>query len=593
MAIPVDSLITLSTALLLLAAWIVHHFASPGVPWLLKLLVTTSFWFGFGGIALLPIDLQITTVYTEEDEGDQSPNETYAAYMVVYWSTFVFGYGILPSVREALLSGQFTFMTRLRAGCKKAFKTYALLLCLAGAGILALAYTLHDWHVVPVLMALGNTYGLLLVSLLLGYGLVDLPRHAWKKSDPVSELRRRQIMAGNADEALFDAVWELQDCEALIDDVATKVSDYENGGGDAPAFDTHYFRCVDQLLTLRKSTANLSKDLQRRRTTNNRRNSDGNGEIRADGLAADEYPTLDYLAKLNARLQNAQADVCSAEQRWNELVAKAELYEQLANGTVPLPVTIPTICTDSICTRITVRFKAVGSRLRYIWLTKLRRSFLRFFGISSAILSFMVLWSEATLALPINVSPFALILGMVDKPNENGRKGFLFQLAALVPLLYIAICVYSSIFKLSFFGRYRLRGIKQSTSVACVFNAQYLVRLQYPLCYNYLFMIKYDVDNTNCAFSHVMHSMSTVPFLGTSFSVYAPLLILALCGFTLCNGYARLLATLGIEHEDSVLFGDRETLDEKANEGITLLRRHTERNQVITPTSPNDSASLL
>ena len=73
--------------------------------------------------------------------------------------------------------------------------------------------------------------------------------------------------------------------------------------------------------------------------------------------------------------------------------------------------------------------------------------------------------------------------------------------------------------------------------------------------------------------------MSTVPFFGTSFSVYAPLLILALCAFTMCNGYARLLSLLGIEHEDAILLADHETLDSKVNEGITLLRRHSDRCQ--------------
>mmetsp|Transcript_12533 Transcript_12533/g.29066 ORF Transcript_12533/g.29066 Transcript_12533/m.29066 type:complete len:97 (-) Transcript_12533:852-1142(-) len=79
-----------------------------------------------------------------------------------------------------------------------------------------------------------------------------------------------------------------------------------------------------------------------------------------------------------------------------------------------------------------------------------------------------------------------------------------------------------------------------------------------------------------------MSNMSTVPFFGTNFSVYAPLLILALCGFTLCRGYARLLAFLGVEHEDAVLVGDQESLEAKVNEGITLLRRSTD----VTDTSP-------
>ena len=84
--------------------------------------------------------------------------------------------------------------------------------------------------------------------------------------------------------------------------------------------------------------------------------------------------------------------------------------------------------------------------------------------------------------------------------------------------------------------------------------------------------------------------METVPFFGTNFSIYAPLLILALCGFTLCNGYARLLALLRIDHEDAILLGDQETLESKVNEGITLLRRSgTGINQHIVPLEKKDA----
>ncbi len=97
-----------------------------------------------------------------------------------------------------------------------------------------------------------------------------------------------------------------------------------------------------------------------------------------------------------------------------------------------------------------------------------------------------------------------------------------------------------------------------------------LIHLDRLLCFQ---RIKFDTSSTDCAFAHVMSNMETVPFFGTNFSIYAPLLILALCGFTLCNGYARLLALLRIEHEDAILLGDQETLENKVNEGITLLRR--------------------
>ena len=73
--------------------------------------------------------------------------------------------------------------------------------------------------------------------------------------------------------------------------------------------------------------------------------------------------------------------------------------------------------------------------------------------------------------------------------------------------------------------------------------------------------------------------MSTVPFFGTSFSFYAPLLILALSYFTLANGYPRILSMLGVDHEDAILLGDRETLESQVNEGMVLLSRTLKRQQ--------------
>lgn len=66
-----------------------------------------------------------------------------------------------------------------------------------------------------------------------------------------------------------------------------------------------------------------------------------------------------------------------------------------------------------------------------------------------------------------------------------------------------------------------------------------------------------------------------VPLFGSSkgFYIYVPLLILALSYFTLVNVYPRILALLGIEHEDAILIGDRETLENQVNEGIVLLSR--------------------
>mmetsp|Transcript_46295 Transcript_46295/g.69846 ORF Transcript_46295/g.69846 Transcript_46295/m.69846 type:complete len:169 (+) Transcript_46295:104-610(+) len=143
-------------------------------------------------------------------ESPDEKNETYVPWQVTYWSTFLLAWLVLPITRESLLSGEFTAAARVKNGARKSARGILILLVLAVVAIIALGIYLRSLHVIPVLMALGNTYGLLLVSLLLGYGLVDLPKQLWKKTFPEDELRRARIMAVGADEALFDAVWELQ-----------------------------------------------------------------------------------------------------------------------------------------------------------------------------------------------------------------------------------------------------------------------------------------------------------------------------------------------------------------------------------------------
>ena len=49
-------------------------------------------------------------------------------------------------------------------------------------------------EVIGFLMALGNTYGVLLIILLMGNGLVGLPRKLWLLGNPESELLRLYML---------------------------------------------------------------------------------------------------------------------------------------------------------------------------------------------------------------------------------------------------------------------------------------------------------------------------------------------------------------------------------------------------------------
>jgi LMBR1-like membrane protein. len=553
--------------------------------WSTQFLATVSFALGFSSTVLLPIDLFLTRHGYQNSNDDMNQNDdeenfTMLPWHILFWSTFILAWAVLPLVREIILSGEFTVYRRFKDGIRKLLVRHLILLSLVTIFVIWLAIHLKELNVIPVLIALGNTYGLLLVSLLLGYGLVALPRSLWRQARPEYELRKVYLMAVKADDKLFEAVWQLQDIEYKIDCAVARIVDLDENDKN----ELFYKYCVNELLHGKTKTAALTPDLNMRRTAN-RNQSDDEGDYSTIFDQA-QRPTMKELVTLNKKLKRAQENVFHAEQRWNGVLEKHHFFSQIQLDNV-VPLLNDGATSSSMVAgassggnhiRITTDPLLVASNNQQTCRSQMTRMWVRYFrpfvyrclGLICATMSVAILWSEATLGIRYNLSPFALVqeyFGSID----SDRYDILFQIAALVPLLYMSICTSNGLFQVGRFGPYCLRGNRQSHGVALVFNAQYLVRLQFPLAYNYLLMLKYDTSET--AFSKFLGQMNVVPIFGKSFPVYAPLLIIFLCSFTLCNIYAKLMNLVGIDHQDALLVGDKETLEAKVNEGKTLLLR--------------------
>ncbi|KAL7479613.1 hypothetical protein ACHAW6_005336 [Cyclotella cf. meneghiniana] len=648
-------LIPLAILLFLSSALFVLHYAKRSTSIFVISLSILSFGLGSAAVALLPIDLSYASVtsdsnstattnddaveaadqtndqQTSSDAESTMINPTYVPWQITYWTTFFLAWFILPITRETLHSGQFTLFSQLKEGVITSLRGIGIMIVMGILVVIAMAIHMRSLHLVtvlmPVLMAWGNTYGLVLVSLLLGNGLVNIPKKYWREAHPGNELRRIRIVACGAEEELFDAVMELEDAERRIEEVCAAVvqgddfrmegsmrndsmGDDDDGveiiqrrgrrlpiripcGSCSTGVDnaSQFNNCLEILVKRKNETLELNSDRRTERRCGSLSQL-SNGNTRTNNML-----DINYLVELNAQLKKAQERVNSAQLHWDYLLEHSRLFSALVDdGTDGNPVRdisnsshgpasstllLPSSSSFSCC--IQLRYG-----LQRLWIRHLRYHTYRFAAILTATLSLFVLISEVTLAAPVNLSPFSWTLHALDDYGDS----ILFQIAALVPLLYMSICVYTCLFRMSLLGPYCLRGNRQSHGVALVFNAQYLVRLQFPLGYNYLLMLKYDV--TNCSFHSIMADMSTIPFFGTSFTVYAPLLILAVCAFTLCDAYPKMLHLLGIEHEDALLLLDKETLEGKVNEGMQLLKRDADRRggeAAANPSNMKDSSA--
>eukprot|EP00581_Thalassiosira_minuscula_P015993 CAMPEP_0183720370 /NCGR_PEP_ID=MMETSP0737-20130205/12997_1 /TAXON_ID=385413 /ORGANISM="Thalassiosira miniscula, Strain CCMP1093" /LENGTH=678 /DNA_ID=CAMNT_0025950217 /DNA_START=368 /DNA_END=2404 /DNA_ORIENTATION=- len=654
----------LGILLFLTSSWFVFHYAKRKTSIFIILLSILSFGMGSAAVALLPIDLSYasTASYTSSsaagadadsdadnggdnvdakgnDYSNQMTNPTYLPWQITYWTTFLLAWFVLPITRESLLCGHFTLRQRFKNGLGISMRKIRMMMLAGIVAVIAMAVHLKSFHIVtivlPVLMALSNTYGLVLVSLLLGNGLVNIPKRFWREACPANELRRLRIMAPMYEEELFEAVMGLEDVEDKIEEVCRTAvslrecgegeSGLENedgnvsigtaekqkratrcGGGCCCKVDevSEFHECLEDLVRRKNDTASLCAERRTRRgggSNNgaNHRNSRRSGSNEEGGSENNggEVNTMDmqYLVSLSRQLKRAQENVTTAQLRWDHLMDHSRLFSALmdndgvittGSGTNDGSSTVGSPRNDTNLLSSSSSSPKCCHKVRYalqrLWIRYLRYPTYRAMALFTATLSIFVLLSEVTLAAPINLSPFSWTLKALDNYHvKNSTTQLIFQVCALIPLLYMSLCVYTCLFQMSLLGPYCLRGNRQSAGVALVFNAQYLVRLQFPLGYNYLLMLKYDM--THCAFNNIMSDMSTIPFFGTSFSVYAPILILVVCLFTLCDVYPRILRLLGVEHEDALLLGDKEELDGKVTEGIQLMRRDAERRGAGSP----------
>ena len=197
---------------------------------------------GFYGSFLLPVDLgsvsvelapsnaTVTTTASETDPPHRPPlydSRILSLWYFFYWSTFFLSWFFLPVVQTYTESGFNTRGERLKDAMNSNVKVYAIASIVSVVLVILLSISSGSLNVLPLLMAIGNTYGLLLICLLLGYGLVDVPRRIWRKSNPEKELKRSYVLAPLVDADLFEAVWDLQDVEEEVDALGDKIRENE------------------------------------------------------------------------------------------------------------------------------------------------------------------------------------------------------------------------------------------------------------------------------------------------------------------------------------------------------------------------------
>ena len=505
---------------------LLRHYQSPSVTYDVSITVYISWISGLTGILFLPYDLSLAV------NGNEAERSAVTIWNAIYWSTFFLAWIVLPIQMEFHSSGHFTFKEKCIDALRR--NIYYLLIALA-LGVVFVIFLLVSGidgsvtDVIAFLMAMSNTYGIIIITLLLGSGLIAFPRLLWDSGFPLTELTKLYLTADIVETAFQDARFNLEDCELEVIQVARKLAGNKHS------------ELSKYVLQLQEEVANFEFKgrIFSRRLSITQRNGD-------DSVPDDKIS----LVALHARLKLAQMKVRHADKRWRTHVNKSYSLEQLARQIeheVDSPVCscIQWPTNTTLCEKISYLKDTILQFMRVIQ-SRVGRIMFRVLAVICAFASSVILWSEC--AMP---SDLTSLVGLWLMNLSNDSSNFIaIQVIAILTLVYMSVCTYWSLFRINLGAMYTLQGPQLSLSTSLIFNAQYFSRLQFSLCYNFLMML--NVSGTDrTAFNTLMSNMNTIPVFGHQVTVFVPIIMILVAAVTFMNGYGRMLRLVGVETEDS------------------------------------------
>lgn len=162
----------------LLLVWLLHRYASKSVPLVIQFVVLLSWAISFS--AFIAMSADVYNVMKADMLGSlDSLLKTY--WQGFYWLSFLLSMFIVPFCIYYMDSGELTVVRRIKDA------VFLLFYYSAGAmvipGLLLFIWvrngTLNEVNTPQFIIASTNSYGMLLVIVFMGYGLIKVPMNSW------------------------------------------------------------------------------------------------------------------------------------------------------------------------------------------------------------------------------------------------------------------------------------------------------------------------------------------------------------------------------------------------------------------------------
>ncbi|XAR62267.1 hypothetical protein NMG60_11016966 [Bertholletia excelsa] len=485
-----------------------RYFSGPQVPRYVFFTVGYAWFCSLSIIILVPADIWTTII-------DSQQGGIAFFWSWSYWSTFLLTWAVVPLIQGFEDAGDFTVAERLKTSIHVNLIFYLIVGSVGVVGLILLISLNKNWSggVLGLAMACSNTFGLVTGIFLLGFGLSEIPKSIWRNADWTTRQKVLSHKVSKMAKKLDDAHQELSNTIVVAQETSKQI----------PKRDPlrPYMDVIDNMIVQMFHEDPSFKPLGGQL---------GDNDMDYD---ADEKS----LATLRRHIREAREDYYRYRSEYMKYVMEAlELEDTIRN--YESRSTTGWKFVSSLRPDQTDKLRPFIDTTELIWRCILRNKLKKLLAIVLGCMSAAILLAEATL-LPSSVdfSLFSILIKFV------ANQEVLVQVFAFVPLVYMCVCTYYSLFKVGMLMFYSLTP-RQTSSVNLLMICSMVARYAPPISYNFLNLIRLEGKKT--IFEKRMGNIDdAVPFFGTGFNRIYPLIMVIYTLLVISNFFDRIIDFFG------------------------------------------------
>ena len=406
--------------------------------------------------------------------------------------------------------GGLTFRVKIIGALKENAKFYIIVVSVSVVFIMILLIrgTISFSEIGSLIMALSNIFGLLLLVLLLGHGLVELPRTLLSNWSPDKALQRVYHEIGG-----------------MCDDLGSMEVEVMNLKGELMVLATHV-STVSELADYRDRILDEARRWHMIDAEEQNRMGDGR---RRDSNMFDVEELMDLQRAVKEVGRRYQALVWRRQQYVKKAIAIQRFKE--ARGLMSLHA-------RKLSYRNVSRIFKVMGRPVLLFLA----------GLVFGVLSAMLVWSETFYA--INTVRLSAWAGIVGYPSQTVVTTLFWCFVAVTHIMFCMIFSLSQVKISSFYNMVP----RHTEPTSLMYNCIMLCRIVASMVYNFFNVLQMPAEG---AFVEVLGGIRHIPLLGGRLNYILPMLILPLALSVLFRVYGRVLGKLRIAmYSDAKLASD-------------------------------------